>query len=66
VQSNIENIGYVPEMSELTKCIGYICKKISSFWIQYKRKKATVLQNKSDWLNAKENISIERTESRPQ
>lgn len=66
VQCCIENIGFVPEMSGLTKCVGYICKKIAAFWIQYKRKQANVLQYKSDWLKATESISIERTERRPQ
>jgi len=66
VNRNIENIGYVSDMSVLTKCIGYICKKIASFWTQSKRKKASILEFQSNWLNEKETILMKRTPSKSQ
>lgn len=66
MQINIENIGYMPEMTELTKCIDYICKQTAAFWFQYRRKKASILEFKSKWLSEKETISIKRIRCKSQ
>lgn len=66
VQHNIENNGYIPDLTELMKSIGYICKKIVAFWTRYDRKKSSVLQFQCDWLNQKESILLKCTHNKYQ
>jgi len=40
----IENNAYIPELNQLPKRIGYICKIIVTSWESYKRKKAAIMQ----------------------
>ena len=59
---NIESDGYIiPELHELSKIIENICKTIVNFWKNYDRKKSSVIQYQSGWLNKYESILLKRT-----
>jgi len=58
VKENIENNGFISDLSDLSKRIGYICQRIVTFWKNYKRKKSSVVQYESEWLNGKETIVL--------
>ncbi|XP_039968727.1 uncharacterized protein LOC120780528 [Bactrocera tryoni] len=66
VQGNIQNNVYITELSDLSKKVENICKTISTFWKKYKRKKSSVLQYQSGWLNQEESILLKRKQCKSQ
>jgi len=58
MQEQIENKGYIPELSQLPKHINCICEIIATFWDSYKREKTSIMQYQSSWLNEIETIVL--------